>query len=180
MKGIVFTEFLDYVADCFGRDMVDDLLDDCDFSHCGAYTAVETYDHRELVQLILSLSRQAGLPAPTILRDFGVHLSQTFARRFPFFFEERTTLFDFLDSVENTIHVEVLKLYPDAELPRFITNRRDDSVMSLDYHSSRCFSGLAAGLIEGAARYYDTAIELTQATVSQGNATHVRFDITLR
>ena len=180
MKGIVFTEFLDYVTVHFGADMVDDIIDDCNFDHGGAYTSVATYDHGELVKLVGALTRQADESAPAILRNFGVHLSQTFVRRFPFFFEDRTTLFDFLDSVENTIHVEVLKLYPDAELPRFITSRRDETGMSLDYHSSRCFSGLAAGLIEGAARYYDTPIELTQATVSQGNATHVRFDISLR
>lgn len=180
MKGIVFTEFLDYVAGRFGHDMVDDILDDCNFGHGGAYTAVATYDHRELVQLIGSLTRHSGETASSTLRKFGIQLSEAFARRFPFFFEEKPTLFDFLESVESTVHVEVLKLYPDAELPRFVANRREEHSMSLDYLSSRCFSGLAAGLIEGAANYYSTTIDLSQATVSQGDASHVRFDISLR
>jgi hypothetical protein len=180
MKGVVFTEFLDYVATGHGEDLADDIIDDCKFSHGGAYTSVSTYPHQELVQLVVALSKRAGEPAGDILIAFGLHLSRTFAKRFPVFFEQKATLFDFLDSVEDTIHVEVRKLYPDAELPRFETRILSQTAMTLDYRSSRCFSGLAQGLIQGAAHYYDTEIDLTLRPASEHDGSHVQFAIELR
>lgn len=42
MKGLVFTEFLDFVAALRGGDMVDDVIDDCRLPNGGAYTALGT------------------------------------------------------------------------------------------------------------------------------------------
>ena len=39
MKGIVFTEFLDFVADRYGEDTVDDIIDASELPSAGAYTA---------------------------------------------------------------------------------------------------------------------------------------------
>jgi len=50
--------------------------------------------------------------------------------------------------------VEVRKLYPDAELPRFQASRRADGGLNLLYLSSRHFADLAEGLIEGCAEHF--------------------------
>ena len=42
MKGIVFTEFLEFVEDQMGPDMVDTIIDDCELSTGGAYTGQGT------------------------------------------------------------------------------------------------------------------------------------------
>ena len=51
MKGVVFTEFLDMVADRFSPDMVEDIIDDAQLPSGGAYTAVGTYPHEEMVAM---------------------------------------------------------------------------------------------------------------------------------
>ena len=55
MKGIIFTEFFDLVEKTFGFDVAERLLDECDLPSGGAYTAVGTYDHSEILTLVGSL-----------------------------------------------------------------------------------------------------------------------------
>jgi len=43
MKGVIFTEFLDFVELEMGGEMVDAIIDDCDLPSGGAYTSVSIY-----------------------------------------------------------------------------------------------------------------------------------------
>ena len=177
MKGIVFTEFLDYVAETHDQDMVDDVVDDCQLPSGGAYTSVGTYDHAELQALIAALARRTGDKAPDILRRFGRHLCCRFAEIFPHFFSRKTCLFDFLESVDGYIHVEVKKLYPDAAFPSFHTHARDDASLQFDYRSCRPLAALAEGLILGASDYFREPVGVVQKRYEDPDGGFVRFMI---
>jgi hypothetical protein len=168
MKGMVFTEFLDMVERAWSPDLADQLIDSALSPTGGAYTAVGTYDHRELVRMVQALAVQTSIPVPELLRRFGHHLAKTFASRFPGFFNAQPTLFDFLASIDAVIHVEVLKLYPDAELPSFKVEHRSDEAMTLSYRSTRHMSPLALGLIEGAALRYGQPVQIDQSAHADG------------
>ncbi len=143
MKGIVFTEFLGFVRDRHGEDMVDDIIDVSDLPSGGAYTAVGTYHHGEMLALCSALAGRTGEPVSELVRLFGNRLSDTFARSHPAFFERAGNLFDFLESIEAHIHVEVRKLYPDAELPTFTVEARTPTRIVLLYRSPRRLGHLA-------------------------------------
>ena len=117
MKGVVFTEFLEMVEAKWSLEMVDQLIERAKPPSGGVYTAVGTYAPAEMVALVSALSEATDMPIPDLLKAFGGHLFGTFARNYPQFLEGRDTSFAFLESVESVIHVEVRKLYPDAELP---------------------------------------------------------------
>jgi hypothetical protein len=177
MKGMVFTEFLDMVEQTWSPDLADRLIDHADSATGGAYTAVGTYDHRELVRMVQALAVESEMPVPELLRRFGHHLAKTFAGRFPAFFQAQPTLFDFLSSIDAVIHVEVLKLYPDAELPSFRVEQRGDDTMTLTYRSNRHMSPLAVGLIEGAAAHYGRRVHIDQTAQPDGAVLfHVRHE----
>ena len=158
MKGVVFTELLDMVEDVFSADLVDDVIADVDLPHGGAYTAVGTYPHAEAVALVGALSARTGLGADELLVTFGRHLFGRFHALYPVFFAGVTSSFDFLASIDDVIHVEVLKLYPDAELPRFEVRERDGDRMVLVYRSPRRMGDLAVGLIDGCAQHFGDTI----------------------
>lgn len=168
MKGMVFTEFLDMVEQTWSPEVADRLIAQADSATGGAYTAVGTYDHRELVRMVQALAVESSMPVPELLRRFGHHLAKTFAVRFPAFFQAQPTLFDFLSSIDAVIHVEVLKLYPDAELPSFRVEQRSDELMTLIYRSTRHMAPLAEGLIEGAAQHYGRTVRVDQSTQPDG------------
>lgn len=179
MKGMVFTEFLDFVAARFGDDMVDDIVEASPLDSGGAYTAVGTYSHAEMVALCTALAERTGQPAGELVRAFGDHLSNTFARGYPAFFARAGNLFDFLESIEAHIHVEVRKLYPDAELPSFAVEERTPTRMVMVYRSPRRMSALSEGLIHGSARQYGVQVQVRAEPIDGSDGTATRFFIEL-
>ncbi len=177
MKGIVFTEFLEMVEQHHGYATVDFLLENCDLPSGGSYTAVGTYDHREIVQLISLLSNKTETPIPSLLRSFGHHLFGIFNVTYPSFFKKATSSFDFLESIEHYIHVEVRKLYPDAELPTFHTKRINSNQLEMIYVSDRRMSALAYGLIEKAMEFYKEPCTIQEEHIDPSGQ-EVKFLIT--
>jgi hypothetical protein len=179
MKGVVFTEFMDFVRQHHGEDMADDIIEACDLPSGGAYTAVGTYPHGEMLALCSALSARCGAPVAQLVRAFGDHLSSSFARHHPVFFERAGNLFDFLASIEEHIHVEVRKLYPDAELPTFAVAERTPTRIVLDYRSPRRLGHLSEGLIEGSARQFGVQVLVQVQPLDGADGQAVRFIVDL-
>jgi Haem-NO-binding len=168
MKGMVFTEFLEMVESKFSADMVDDIIDDSDLPSGGAYTAVGTYDHAELVSMVVALSKRTDIAVPTLVGVFGEHLFGRFHALYPSFFEGVTSALDFLEGIETVIHTEVRKLYPDAQLPQFDCTRSPDGLQML-YSSPRHFGDLAEGLIKGAVAHFGDKLSIARLEQPNGD-----------
>ncbi|QDQ27388.1 hypothetical protein FNU76_14045 [Chitinimonas arctica] len=170
MKGIVFTEFLEMVESQLGMEMADRIITAAALPNDGAYTAVGTYDHAELVRLVVALSEATGTPAASLVRGFGVYLFQRFSQIYPGFFTSASGSFEFLGHIENHIHVEVRKLYPEAELPTFFCERPAPDQLSLLYSSPRGFADLAEGLIQGCIAHFSESIALSRVDLADDGA----------
>ena len=179
MKGLVFNEFLEMVAAQFSEDMLDDIIDAANLPTNGAYTAVGTYPHSELLALVQQLALRTGLNTTTLIKVFGKHLFRRFLLLYPHFFSKAQSAFELLESIEHHVHTEVRKLYPDAELPTFTTIRSaDNQQLLMIYRSQHPFSALAEGLIEGCLTYYQEPATLQIVDKSEGHKQHVEFNIT--
>ncbi|MCB1096060.1 MAG: heme NO-binding domain-containing protein [Verrucomicrobiae bacterium] len=176
MKGIIFTEFLDLVEKEFGFEMQDAIIEECDLPSGGSYTSVGTYNHLEIVALVSKLSEKTTIPVPDLLQIYGEHLFGRFTQLYGGFFTGETTAFEFLESVESQIHVEVLKLYPTAQLPRFDTKRISEDSLEMIYHSGRHLEDVAQGLIRGCLKHFGEPAEIQRDPASDDGG--VRFVIT--
>lgn len=161
MKGVVFTEFMDMVEEVFSADLLDDIIELSDLPNGGAYTSVGTYDHQEIVRMAVNLSEKVDIPVPQLLEVFGKHLFGRFTQMYPNFFEDVTEMFTFLKNIDSYIHVEVKKLYPEAELPRFYHQQEDEKTLHMFYLSSRHFEDLAIGLIKGCMTFFKVDAEIS-------------------
>lgn len=177
MKGIVFTEFLEMVEKEFEYEMVDLIIEDSDLPSGGVYTSIGTYEFNEMVQLITNLSKRTKIGVPTLMNSYGKYLFHTFEKNYTPFFEKETDAFDFLESIENHIHVEVKKLYPDAQLPTFDSNRVGDKTLELVYKSERKMSDFAEGLIFKTLVYYNTEASIDKEFI-EADGSVVKFIIT--
>lgn len=178
MKGVVFTEFLEMVESRFSANMVDDIIEDSHLASGGAYTAVGTYPHEEMVALVIALSKRSGLELPVLLRAYGEHLFGRFYANYPSFFVNVHDALTFLAGIEDIIHAEVLKLYPDAELPRFDVEHQDEHRLVLLYDSRRHFEDLAEGLIHGCIAHFGKPIHLQREVSGDGLMRKERFTLT--
>lgn len=177
MRGVVFTELLAFIAAGYGDEMVDDVIEDSKVPNGGAYTAVGTYDHREMQALVAALAQRVGVPAYRLLQQFGRCLLCRFTERYPYVWKSQSCLFDFLESVETYIHVELEKLYPDAEFPSFRSQSRSKTQLVLDYRSCRPLADLAEGLILGASDYFGEPVLVRQSFHEDADGRFVRFTI---
>ena len=175
MKGVVFREFIEMVETTFSAEIADQIIEASDLSTGGAYTSVGTYHHDEMVQLVVQLSAATGIPVPTLLHAFGKHLLGRFAVMYPRHFAGRTSTFDLLEVLDNKIHVEVRKLYPDAELPVFDHTFTGPGTMAFVYRSKRPFADLASGLIAGCIEHFEESIEVTREDYPCDSGSHSRF-----
>lgn len=89
-----------------------------------------------------------------MLESFGKHLFCRFSKRYPEIFEEVSGPFELLKNIDNYIHVDVRKLYPDAELPRFYHLQTSAKELIMYYLSSRHFEELAVGLFKGCLAHF--------------------------
>jgi len=169
MKGIVFSEFIEMVEETFSPEVADRIIEASELASGGAYTSVGTYDHAEILELVTHLSEESGVPVSDLVKAFGTHLANRFTKLYPGFFEGVSGAFEFLETIEGHVHVEVLKLYPDAELPSFETRRGSDNEMDMVYRSRRPFADLAEGLIAGCAEHFGDDISVSRIDSLEGN-----------
>lgn len=176
MKGIVFTEFLDMVEQNFGYEMVDTLLNESELPSGGIYTSIGTYNHQEMVNLLVTLNMKTKTPISQLLRTFGRYLFQRFTKIYSHLIDKAPDAFAFLGSIHNYIHVEVRKLYPDAELPHFDIEQPNANTLVMYYSSVRSMGDLAYGLIEGAMKHYGETATITQELL-QEDGSQIKFVI---
>lgn len=168
MKGIVFTEFIELVEGRFSVELAEKLLESTDLPSGGIYTSVGTYDSAEMVALVSRLSVLVGVPVPDLLREFGQHMFRRFLEKFPAFFEGVVSAPDFLERVDGFVHVEVRKLYPDAELPGFWCERPSPGLLEMTYRSQRNMPDLAEGLIRACYAHFGQEVTIERRPVPDG------------
>ncbi|MEZ8063048.1 MULTISPECIES: heme NO-binding domain-containing protein [Vibrio] len=176
MKGIIFTEFLELVEDKFGLELLEEVLDMSEDE--GIYTSVGSYDHKNLVKLIINLSKKTNIDAASLQRVFGQSVFKNLLASIPnkASLKHSNTTFQFIQHVEHYIHVEVKKLYPDAEPPEFSFITTTEAQLIFDYKSARCMSHVCLGLIEGCADYYSESIVI-EMTPQNDEQSVVRFNL---
>lgn len=177
MKGIVFTEFIELVEEMFSPEIADAIIGESDLASGGSYTSVLSYDHNEMIKLVALLSQKTEIPVKELLKTYGRRLCTRFAVLYPDFFTGVSNTLDFLETVENHIHVEVKKLYVDAEVPSFQTERANGGKMQMLYRSLRPFADLAEGLIIGTADHFGEKIDLKREDWRDGDFHCARFSL---
>lgn len=178
MLGVVFTEFVEMVEDKFSMEMADSILESCNLASGGSYTAVGSYDAGEILALVTALSEASGIPIGDLVRTFGKHLFGRLVAGHPAVVQNLNSSLDLLVGVENHIHIEVRKLYPNAELPSFQVERHSEDRITMHYDSSRPLAVLALGLIEGCAEHFNETLEVEHIDTSEGTGCSATFHIT--
>ncbi len=172
----MFTELIELVEQRFGYEVVDKMIDDSNLENNGAFTAIGTYDHLDLIKMVTSLSQQLGVCVPDLVKTFGKHLFQVFSTNHADKLAGIASAFELIEKVEGFIHVEVRKIYPDAQLPSFEYEYLDEDVLVVKYRSERPFADVCEGLIEQCIEHFGESISIARADV---NAVGTAADFTL-
>lgn len=148
MKGFIFTNFLDFVEKSNGLEMVDQMLGECDLASEGVYSAFNSYEFDELVTLLTYVSKKTDISPQILLESFGRFVFPYLIGKHSYIIEKYSNAIDLIAGIENHIHIEVKKLYEDAELPTFnVVDKKEDS-LTIIYTSTRGLTYFAIGLMK--------------------------------
>lgn len=176
MKGIVFTEFLELVEEKFGFEMVDSILSNADLPSNGVYTAVGTYSFSEMLSLLINLNKETGIAIDELLLVYGEHFFSVVEKSYSFFLKEFNDPIEMLASIEDHIHVEVRKIYPDAELPTFTIIEKTEGKLVMLYKSSRAMHSFGLGLMNKTFEYFNEVATILVEKIKE-DGTEVKFSI---
>ena len=176
MKGIVFTEFLELVENKFGLEMVDTIIINSDLKSNGVYTSVGTYNFSEMLQLLNHLSENTGISKDDLLLTYGEHFFGVLEVSYPELLSTYTDPMEMISSIENHIHVEVKKIYPDAELPTFEIVKKTANSLIMIYKSSRAMHHFGLGLMKKTFEYFNVTSEIKLKKLN-AQGTRVEFNI---
>jgi hypothetical protein len=174
MKGIVFTEFLDLVENKFGLEMVDEIISKSDLESKGIYTSIGTYNFSEMLQLLQNLSGNTGLSIDNLLLVYGEHFFSVLEDSYPDLLATYKDPIEMLASIENHIHVEVKKIYPDAELPTFEVLEKTKTSLIMIYRSSRAMHHFGLGLMNKTFEHFNATANIELEKIRE-DGTEVKF-----
>ena len=174
MKGIVFTEFLDLVEDKFGLEMVDKIINQSQLESQGIYTSIGTYSFSEMLQLLQNLSSNTGISIDNLLLVYAEHFFTVIEDSYPGLLSTYKDPIEMLASIENHIHVEVRKIYPDAELPTFIVEEKKQNSLIMVYKSSRAMHHFGLGLMNKTFEHFKAKATIVLEKIKE-DGTEVRF-----
>lgn len=132
---------------------------------------------KHLVKLIISLSKVTGVSIEDLQQVYGKSVFLTLFQSMPELDGQALNTFQFIKQVESYIHLEVKKLYAEANPPRFKFISSTETEMVMDYISARCFSHVCFGLILGCAEHFNERIDIQMTPVLE-DGSQVRFTLT--
>ena len=153
MKGIILSEFIEFIEQELGEDTAQKIINDSHVESQGAYSRVGLYNYHELIQLLTQAVTETEVQANILLEGFAEHLFGVFKRDYSLFFDGVESAAAMLKQIDDHIHVEVQKLYPDAELPSF-SYTQNDSLLTLNYTSPRPLAAVARALVGACLKFF--------------------------
>lgn len=176
MKGIVFTEFLDLVEDKFGLEVLDKIITQSNLESGGVYTSIGTYSFSEMLQLLQHLSAHTNISIDDLLLVYAEHFFGVIEESYPGLLATYKDPIEMLSSIENHIHVEVRKIYPDAELPTFEVLEKTENSLTMVYKSSRAMHHFGLGLMNKTFEHFNSTASIVLEKLND-DGTEVKFVI---
>jgi hypothetical protein len=165
MKGVVFTELIEFTENEYGFDVVDEILID-ENGDDKIFTQAGNYSFDELVALFVALSKETGESIENLLYNFGVYLFGRLAKMASFLMDSSSSSIEAISKVDTYIHIEVKKLYPDADLPDFRVVEHKEDLLKIEYSSEKNLQPFAKGLMVGCGKHFGEELNIELLTVS--------------
>ena len=156
--------------------MVDKIIRDSQLESNGIYTSVGTYKFSEMLRLLQHLSENTNISIDDLLLTYGEHFFSVLETSYPGLIATYKDPIDMLASIENHIHIEVRKIYPDAELPTFEVLNKTEKSLIMIYTSSRAMHHFGLGLMNKTFEHFNSTATIVLEKIKE-DGTEVKFII---
>ena len=159
MKGIVFNILENMIVDKFGDEVMEEIYAEGEFSAAvPPFVGPETYADSDLVTIVVLLSEKSNLPVDELIYEFGKYMFPILAQKYPVFLQGVDSPIQFLGTVNDIIHMEVMKLFEGANPPTIKIEGTTRGQTELHYSSERKLCKLLEGLLDGTAANFGKTV----------------------
>jgi len=130
-----------------------------------------------MLQLLQNLNANTGISIDDLLLVYAEHFFGVIEKSYPGLLATYKDPIEMLSSIENHIHIEVRKIYPDAELPIFVVEEKTKSTLTMVYKSSRAMHHFGLGLMNKTFEHFKSTAKIVLEKINK-DGTEVRFFIT--
>ena len=165
MKGVVFNVMQEVVEQHLGEAVWDDAVERAGVE--GVYTSLGNYPDTDLGALVGALAELADLSRSDVLVFAGRHGFSQFVSRHPDVVAEFLDWRDVVHHLDDIIHPEVGKIYPDIDAPSFEVIADDPELIMVQYRSRRQLCALAEGLFLGLGDWFRQPLAVEHLTCTR-------------
>jgi len=177
MKGIVFNLFEEFITEELGEEMFEEILERSQLITKEPFVGPGSYPDEDLTALAGKAVELMGISPAEAFRGFGRFCFPRLAEKYPGFVDPHDHPKPFLMSIDSVVHVEVKKLYKDAETPSFEYEEPAGGSLIIIYRSGRKLCSFMEGLISGVGYYYKSGIRCKQSSCMLEGAESCRFEL---
>jgi len=179
VKGIILNLVEEAIVADHGEVTWEALLESAQVD--GVYTSLGNYADDDLARLLAGGAETLGVDIGDLSRELGRRALAGLAARYPHYLERHASTRSLLLTLDDVIHAEVRKLYPDSSPPDFWCENRDHpTTLVVHYRSQRRLCALAEGMIHGAAAHYGEQVTITHDTCMLDGADDCTLRVTAR
>ncbi|MFT4654018.1 MAG: putative hydrocarbon binding protein [Kangiellaceae bacterium] len=178
LKGVVFVKLNEFVEETWGLALWDELLQETNLDSNGIYTSVGQYDDQEFFSLVELLAHKKVITTEQTQKAFGEWIFKEFYAIAPPGAHNFVDIFDFLHGVQNIIHVEVKKLYPDEFLPEFDFLFESEDALRFHYKSPRKLCHFCEGLVYGLSKHLNQQVKVSHLECEHNNDERCVIEVT--
>ncbi|OCQ22147.1 hypothetical protein A7985_10180 [Pseudoalteromonas luteoviolacea] len=175
MKGHIFMLLEDFISEVAGDEVLYEALEECSFDSSKGFVRTENYPDEQLVELVNIVVGKMGISISEAHFSFGQWLYPKLSNLLPSQFTQYPHPAHVLKQLDDLHHVELKKLYPDAQPPAFQYNVTGPYTAQLIYTSPRRLFDLVKGVLAGMSSYYAVNIEVEVQHNWQGNNNCANF-----
>ena len=177
MKGIILNLVEEAIVAEHGDNTWDSILETSGLD--GAYTSLGNYPDDDLERLVAAGSETLAVQPRDLNRHLGELAIQGLAERYPHYFSPHGGTVAFLLTLDDVIHTEVRKLYPESAPPDFWFDAPIANELVVHYRSERRLCALAEGMIVGAAAHYEEQASIAHESCMFDGADHCTLRVTV-
>jgi len=181
MKGEIFNLLEAFIVERFGDVAFERILERArgKLTTRETFVGPGTYPDQDFMTLFMAATREAGISAGVAQFEFGRFCFPRLMNKLPKDMIDRAaSARDLLKSIHAVIHVEVRKIYRDAEPPNFTYAEPDEKTLVMTYRSRRGLFDLVEGLMTGCGEHYDCPIRIARRVLpSEGELAVCEFTL---
>lgn len=178
MKGHIFNLLEQFIVEVSSEETYEEILESCEFITQEPFVRPGSYPDEDLAEIVNKTVEKLGISLKDAHYGFGKWIFPHLMKMAPPEVLNYQTPKEILLALDYIHMVEVKKVIPDAEPPRFYCTDTGPNTLDMVYSSPRGMFDIVDGVLASLEEYYSAKIEYSKEMDDSGPFTICKYKLT--